>query len=65
MYFSESGILSRLKNKNCAKNVKANACFGRTRNGFAPLLLRFRSAPIEAEEERRWSGANRVKVRGA
>ena len=36
---------------------------GRIRSVFAPLLLRFSSAPIEAEQERRWSGANTPQIR--
>ena len=31
---------------------------------FAPLLLRFRSAPIEAEHERRWSGEITIRKGG-
>ncbi len=37
---------------------------GRTRDGFAPLLLRFSYAPIEAELERSKSGANTPQIRG-
>ena len=44
--------------------VEGGFYLGRIWGGFAPLLLRFCSAPIEAEVERRWSGANMGRVWG-